>query len=122
MNKLSLFALIVPREDGETWQPFLSRRGLRTVFSFPCLGTATRSLMERLGLTSSEKTLFLAATPHARIRSLMRSCVNDMGLNVPGTGIAMSIPYESVGGRTGLELLLGGQGSADSEGKEEKGT
>ncbi len=109
MNKLSLFALIVPREDGETWQPYLSDRGLRTVFSFPCTGTATRSLLERLGLASSEKTLFLAATPRARVRQLMRGCVNDMGLNVPGTGIAMSIPYESVGGRTGLDLLLGGQ-------------
>ncbi len=109
MNKLSLFALIVPREDGEVWQPFLSGKGLRTVFSFPCMGTATRSLRERLGLTSNEKTMFLAATPRARVRSVMRSCVNDMGLNVPGTGIAMSFPYESVGGRTALELLLGGQ-------------
>ncbi|MBQ6173226.1 MAG: P-II family nitrogen regulator [Clostridia bacterium] len=109
MNKLSLFALIVPREDGKTWQPFLSGMGLRTVFSFPCMGTATRSLMERLGLTSSEKTMFLAAAPRARIRGMMRKCINDMGLNVPGTGIAMSFPYESVGGRTALEVLLGGQ-------------
>lgn len=109
MNKLSLFALIVPREDGETWQPFLNRMGLRSLFSFPCMGTATRSLLERLGLTSSEKTMFLAATPRTRVRAVMRACVNDMGLNVPGTGIAMSFPYESVGGRTALELLLGGQ-------------
>ncbi len=109
MNKLSLFALIVPREDGEVWQPYLNKAGLRTLFSFPCMGTATRSLRERLGLTSSEKTMFLAAIPRARVRALMRGCVNDMGLNVPGTGIAMSFPYESVGGRSALDLLLGGQ-------------
>ena len=109
MNKLSLFVLIVPREAGARWQGFLNETGPRTLFSFPCLGTAGQSLRERLGLRSDEKTLFLGATPHKNVRRMMRRAVSDMGLNVDGSGIAMALPFTSVGGQTALDGLLGGQ-------------
>ena len=109
MNKLTLFTLIVPRERGDAWHGYLRDMGQRVRFSFPCLGTAGQGLLERLGLKSSEKTLILAAVPHSLTRRLLRGCVSDMGLNVAGSGIAMAIPFESAGGQTALNLLLGGQ-------------
>ena len=109
MNKLTLFVLIVPREHGDDWQGFLRGHGLNALFSFPCNGTAGQSLLDRLGLQDSEKTLFFAAAPHPKIRRLIRDSVSDMGLNVAGSGIAMAVPFESAGGQTSLSLLLGGQ-------------
>ncbi len=118
MNKLSLFALIVPRERGDAWQGFLAGHGLDSLFSFPCLGTAGPGLLDRLGLKPSEKTLFLAALPHPKTRGLLRDCVSDMGLNVAGSGIAMALPFESAGGQTSLRLLLGSQEFDPDEVKE----
>lgn len=109
MNKLTLLTLIVPRENGDAWQAFLEGEGLISMLSFPCLGTAGKSLRERLGLASSEKTLLVMAMPHKKIRQVMNRAVSDMGLNVPGSGIAMAIPMESAGGRSSLSMLLGGQ-------------
>ncbi|MBR3494778.1 MAG: P-II family nitrogen regulator [Clostridia bacterium] len=109
MNKLSMFTLIVPREAGDTWQGFLRGLGLSTMYSFPCQGTAGKGLLERLGLSSSEKTLLCAATPRRQIPRILRRCVSDMGLNMPGTGVALSVPFESAGGRSSLNTLLGGQ-------------
>ncbi len=109
MNKLTLLTLIVPREDGDRWQTFLEGEGLLSVLSFPCLGTAGKSLRERLGLASSEKTLLMMTVPHKKTRHVLNHAVSDMGLNVPGSGIAMAIPMESAGGRSSLNMLLGGQ-------------
>ncbi len=109
MNKLSLFTLIVSRDTGKQWQAFLNGNGLTTLFSFPCLGTAGRSLLEKLGLQSNEKTLFIATVPHKKVKPLLRDCVSDMGLNVAGAGIAMVSPLEAVGGQSALDALLGGQ-------------
>lgn len=109
MNKVSLFTLIVPREEGPRWQGFFDEMELKTLFSFPCLGTAGQSLRRKLGLLSDEKTLFVAATPHKKVRRIMRGAVSDMGLNVAGSGIAMALPLTSAGGQTALNFLLGGQ-------------
>ena len=115
MNKLSLFTLIVTRDAGERWHAFLNKEGLTTLFSFPCLGTAGRGLLEKLGLQSNDKTLFLAAAPNKKVKSLLRDCISDMGLNIAGSGIAMAIPFESAGGQSSLNTLLGGQEFDPSE-------
>ena len=109
MNKLTMLTLIVPRENGDKWQVFLAEAGLPSMFSFPCLGTAGKTLRERLGLASNEKTLLMAAAPHGRIKPILGRAVSDMGLNLPGSGIAMAIPLESAGGQSSLNMLLGGQ-------------
>ena len=46
MNKLTMLTLIVPRENGDSWQAFLAEAGLPSMFSFPCLGTAGKTLRE----------------------------------------------------------------------------
>ena len=92
MNKVTLFALIVPRDEGDRWQRFLFGLELKSLHSFPCLGTASKTLRGQLGLQSNEKTLFLAATPHRHARTVLRHCVDDMGLNIPGSGIAADRP------------------------------
>ena len=115
MNKLSLFTLIVSREDGKRWQVYLNECGLTTLFSFPCLGTAGHGRLEKLGLQSNDKTLFFATVPHKKVKALLRDCVNDMGLNMAGAGIAMISPLEAVGGQTALDTLLGRQDFDPSE-------
>ncbi len=101
--------MIVTRESTEEWENFLQEKKISTLFSFPCSGTASIKLLSQLGLENTEKTLIFCTVPHERRKRLLSRCVMDMGINLPGKGIALLVPYESVGGLTSLNILLGSQ-------------
>ena len=105
MSLANLFILIIPRVLTDGYTLYLREAGLRTVFSFPCLGTASPRILSRLGLEKNEKTLFFSMMNGPGAKKLMNGCVSDMGLNMPGNGIAMRIPVQAAGGRTALDLL-----------------
>ncbi len=109
MNKLSLLTLIVPQDRSHAWQGFLRDQQLRTLFSFPCRGSAGDQILAALGLEVSEKTLFLGVTPTRRVRRILHHATTDMGISLPGSGIALSLPMTSVSGQSALAALLGGQ-------------
>ena len=105
MSTANLFILIVPRVMTDGYSLYLKASGLRTVFSFPCAGTASPRILSRLGLEKNEKTLILSMMNGPDAQKLMDGCVSDMGLNMPGSGIAMRVPVQAVGGKTALSLL-----------------
>ena len=105
MSAANLFVLIIPRELTDGYGLFLWEKGLRSTFSFPCEGTASGSILHRLGLEKNEKTLIWSMMDEAGARKLLRSCVSDMGLNMPGNGIALRIPVQAVGGESSLRAL-----------------
>ena len=109
MNKLSLLTLIIPQERELSWQEFLQTAQLNVLFSFPCAGAADSSLLSALGLSAADKTLFFGVTPTRRVHRLMTRFMTDMGINLPQSGVAISIPVTSISGKTSLEALLGGQ-------------
>ena len=109
MNKLSLLTLIVPQDRELAWQEYLQSRRLNVLFSFPCAGAADRSFLTALGLQAADKTLFWGITPTRRVHRHMEHFMTDMGISLPGSGIALSVPLTSISGKTSLEALLGGQ-------------
>lgn len=113
MSAMNLMILILPRELTDGYTLFLRDAGVRTDFSFPCSGTASPGMLARMGLERNEKTLILFMTERAGGNRLMRRCVTDMGLNMPGNGIAMTVPVEAVGGISALRLLSENMTEAD---------
>lgn len=109
MHDLCLLNLIVSREDGGAFHAFLSDHGLETTYSLPCRGTASKKLLGLLGLEETEKTLLWAMTSRGRAKRLVEGLVREMGLNMPGAGIAFTAPVGSVAGATSLRRLTGGQ-------------
>ena len=105
MSAMNLMILILPRELTDGYMLFLRDAGVRTDFSFPCSGTASPGMLARMGLERNEKTLILFMTERVGGNRLMRRCVTDMGLNMPGNGIALRIPVQAVGGETALKAL-----------------
>ena len=105
MSAVNLMILIIPRELTDGYGLFLREAGLRSTFSFPCEGTASSQVLRRIGLELYEKTLIWAMMDEGSARKLMKRCVSDMGLNMPGNGIAMRIPIQAVGGETALKAL-----------------
>ena len=109
MHDLCLINLIVGRGDGEAFLDFLGDQGIKTAHSLPCRGTAGKKLLDLLGLEESEKTLLWAMTSRARAGRLLARLVREMGLDMPGAGIAFTTPVGSVAGATSLRSLTEGQ-------------
>lgn len=105
MSAVNLMVLIIPRELTDGYGLFLREAGLRSTVSFPCEGTASAGVLSRLGLDRNEKTLIWAMMDEGSAKKLMKKCISDMGLNMPGNGIALRIPVQAVGGETALKAF-----------------
>ena len=70
---------------------------LRTVGT----GTAVQETLSTLGLEKTEKAVLLAQTWQEVQRDLRRK----MRIDVPGTGIAFTVPLSSIGGKRALGFL-----------------
>ncbi len=109
MNGINLLILIIPRETEDEYIRFLRDMDLSALFGFPCNGTAGRRLLSLLGLEETEKSLLMTVAERKKALKVMRRAVSDMGLNLPGNGIALTIPVDSVGGASSLKALMENQ-------------
>ncbi len=115
MSDYRLLMCIVKRDQGEAYIEFLREHGVLTVLSGLCRGTASRSMLDYLGLEKTEKVVLQTMVSHALAEKLLRRMVSRMGIDVPGSGIALTVPIQSVGGASSLRYLTRGQEAIDSE-------
>ncbi len=116
MSAVNLLILIIPRELTDGYGLFLREAGIKSSFSFPCEGTASSNFLRSIGLEQNRKTLIWAMLEETGAKKTMRRCISDMGLNMPGNGIAMRIPIQAVGGETALKALTEGRDIRREEG------
>ena len=109
MNGIDLLILIVRREKDENYARFLRDMGLSALFGFPCNGTASRRLLSLLGLEETEKSLMMTVAGRKEAARAMRRAVSEMGLDMPGNGIALTVPVDSIGGAGSFKALMENQ-------------
>lgn len=109
MMNYSMLLCIVKRDQYESYLNMLKSMGIEAQFASLCHGTASKSLLDYLGLEKVEKVLLQAFVPSSYIKRILRRLVDVMGIEVPGNGIAMSIPVGSVGGISSFNYLTKGQ-------------
>ena len=80
-----------------------------------CMGTASKKTLDYLGLEKNEQVMVQVILPTRKAREMITLMVNRMGLNMPGTGIAVTIPVGSVAGSASLKYLTAGQQLTSSE-------
>ncbi len=117
MKDFRLLINIVPRDQGEEYVEFYREHGVATILSGLCRGTASKSVLDYLGVEKSEKVLLQTMASQPLSDKLMRRLVSRMGINVPGGGIALTVPINGVGGASSLKYLTQGQETAESEEK-----
>ena len=115
MNQISLLMVIVRRDWEEGFVSLLRENQVQPVFSLPAQGTATPSLLNLLGLERQDKTLLLCMAARRRAARLMRRMVTEMGINISGTGIALSLPVGSIGGQSSLTYFMRPQNDENGE-------
>lgn len=108
MHDLCLLGVIVQRDDTEALSAYLEAHGISAA-SLLCAGTAGKKLLSLLGLEETEKTLLQGVTSRSSVRRLMDGLVRQLGLDIPGVGVAFTIPIGIVAGTSSLRYLTGGE-------------
>lgn len=109
MHDLCLLCVIVKRDHDEQLPAFFQANGINTVTTLLCEGTAGKKLLDLLGLEETEKELYYAITTRPRAKRLMNAMIHELGLEIPGHGVAFSIPMGSIGGVSSLDYFTHGQ-------------
>lgn len=105
MSSLFLMVTITDRRSTDAFLQLYQQRGvdvnLRTVGS----GTAVRETLATLGLEKTEKAVLLAVVTEDTWKAVRTDLRRKMRIDVPGTGIAFTVPMSSIGGRRALMFL-----------------
>ena len=105
MSSLFLMVTITDRRSTDAFLQLYQQRGvdvnLRTVGS----GTAVRETLATLGLEKTEKAVLLAVVTEDTWKAVRTDLRRKMRIDVPGTGIAFTVPLSSIGGRRALMFL-----------------
>ena len=79
------------------------------------VGTATSETLDCFGLDRSDKAVTLSLVTDQTWTALKRDLQSKMRIDVPGTGIAFTVPLSSIGGKRELQFLTEGQNYVKGE-------
>ncbi len=114
MSEYSFLLTIVGRDSENDFLEFFKAQEIYAVFSAFGRGTASRSILDYLGIENDERTVLMTILPSGKSKKILSLLVERMGINVPGVGIALTIPLESIGG-TSMKYLTEGQPSPQNQ-------
>lgn len=111
MNMSGMYYLvtIARREYGEEFMEFFYNMGVHTMTAALCEGTAQQKTLDMLGIEKTEKVLISTVVSGAIAKELLRGLMRTMQIDVPGNGIAFTIPLQSIAGGSSLHYLTKGQ-------------
>lgn len=109
MHDLCLLCVIVKRDHSDQLMSFFREHDVNTLTSLLCQGTAGKNLLDLLGLEETEKEFCYVMTNRPRARRLMKAMVSEIGLDMPGGGVAFMVPMGSIGGSSSLSYFTHGQ-------------
>ena len=82
---------------------------LPIILSLPCRGTATKSMLELLGMESKDRRLFMTVASPQQTKLLIQEQRKRLYIDAPGNGVTIGVPIKSVGGNKTLAFLSNGQ-------------
>ena len=122
MGGLYMMAVITNRNMKERFKNFFEENGQAVFFETPGRGTASSEVLDYFGLEATEKMVYLAVVTDNMWKRLKRELIVRLQIDVPGTGIAFTVPLSSIGGRRALQYLIQNQEYVKEEESELKGT
>ena len=121
MSLLNIFISITTGEFSEKCHAMYRAHGLEVMLSALGKGTADSKLFDYLGLETSDKLLQMLPVTEENGKELLREFRRAVHYEKRGSGIAFILPISSVGGKTILEYMVGGQTMDALDNKKNKG-
>lgn len=109
MNQLYLMGIVSNRNLRDKYSEFFKEHNVHVVLSTLGMGTAHSSILNYLGLESSEKAVYLSFITKETWKTLRTELYTKLQIDLPGHGIAFLIPLSSIGGKKALHYLTTGQ-------------
>ena len=111
---------ITDHDRGEAMNALYRAAGLRGILSMPGRGTATSEHLAIYGLDATEKYVISAIGNGSEAEGLIKSAKRKLFIDIPGTGVMLTVPLKSVAGGKTLAYLtdeqkLGGAPRMDFE-------
>ena len=122
MGGLYMMAVITNRNMKDRIKSFFQENGQAVFFETPGRGTASSEVLDYFGLEATEKMVYLAIVTDNMWKKLKRGLIVRLQIDVPGTGIAFTVPLSSIGGKKALQYLIQDQEYVKEEESELKGT
>lgn len=115
MSELYWMVAITNRDTGKRLIPLYQKQGLEVTLRTAGAGTAVSEMLDYLGLERSEKVVVCSVVTGETWAQVKKSLQKDLKIDVPGTGIAFTIPVGSIGGKKQLLYLTESQNFAFGE-------
>ena len=105
MSRLFLMVTITDRTLARKFNSFYAESGLEVSLSTLGHGTAASEILDYFGLESNEKAVLFHVVTDETWASVKKALRTQMKIEIPGTGIAFTIPLSSIGGKKALSYL-----------------
>lgn len=105
MSGLYLMTTIANRNMLPKFLGFYQEQGVSVNLITLGRGTAASEVMDYFGLESAEKAVLFGVVTDESWKSLKKGLQNRFHIDVPGTGIAFTVPMASIGGKRELKFL-----------------
>ena len=105
MSALFWMFTITDRRSADGFARLYERHGVTVTLRTVGSGTAVQEMLSTLGLERTEKAVLMAAVTAQAWQAVRRDLRREMCIDVPGTGIAFTVPLSSIGGKQALMFL-----------------
>lgn len=109
MDELYLMVTILDRKRTKKFAAFYEEMGLVFSVTTSGEGTAASEILDYFGLDGSEKSVMFHIVTAQKWKEVKRQLQIRMKINIPGIGIAFTVPLSSIGGKHTLNYLTQGQ-------------
>jgi len=109
MSEVYLMVTIANRKATKKFSDFYTQQGLPVSFITLGIGTASSEVLDYFGLDGSDKSVLFHVVVDTKWKEIKRLLRMNMNIDIPGTGIAFTVPLSSIGGRKALDYLTVGQ-------------
>jgi len=108
MSELYVMVTITGRNMAKRFAGLYESAGLAASVATLGMGTASSDVLDYLGIGGSEKAVMFHIITDEKWKTVKRHLQLDMRIDVPGTGIAFTVPISSVAGKNTLNYLTSG--------------
>lgn len=109
MDGLNMVMTIVDRDRIEPVIGLFRENNVFTTDVVLGQGTASREILEYLYLSTAEKAVVFGVVTSAGLSPLLKAFKRKLFIDVPGNGIVVTVPLNSIGGKRSLEYIMDGQ-------------
>ncbi len=98
---------IISPESAEALLEICERMQLSASLVLYGRGTASKSMLDLLGIESRERRIILTAADECKTKEFIKKQRQELYIDTPGQGIVVSVPIKSIGGGKALGYLNG---------------